>query len=185
MMTRHAACSCGQLRLEIEGEPSRVSMCHCLECQRRTGAVISNQARFHREQITFAGQATAWSRKAESGNALTFYFCPTCGSTVYWEGKGFPGYVAVAIGNFADPKFPAPTIAVWEESRPLGRIATRHSSESRGKAGLKSAPRFLVRVIGVDLGPSLLNMRCLRMSELGHFRPGRGQPQVPPCRLCP
>ena len=99
MMTRRAACSCGQLRLEIEGEPSRVSMCHCLECQRRTGAVISNQARFHREQITFAGQATAWSRKAESGNALTFYFCPTCGSTVYWEGKGFPGYVAVAIGN--------------------------------------------------------------------------------------
>lgn len=117
MMTRRAACSCGQLRLEIEGEPSRVSMCHCLECQRRTGAVISNQARFHREQITFAGQATAWSRKAESGNALTFYFCPTCGSTVYWEGKGFPGYVAVAIGNFADPKFPARTIAVWEEAR--------------------------------------------------------------------
>ena len=117
MMTRHAACSCGQLRLEIEGEPSRVSMCHCLECQRRTGAVISNQARFHREQITFAGQATAWSRKAESGNALTFYFCPTCGSTVYWEGEGFPGYVAVAIGNFADPNFPEPTIAVWEDSR--------------------------------------------------------------------
>ena len=54
---------------------------------------------------------------AESGNAMTFHFCPTCGSTVYWEGKGFPGYVAVAIGNFADPKFPAPTIAVWEESR--------------------------------------------------------------------
>ena len=117
MMTRRAACSCGQLRLEIEGEPSRVSMCHCLECQRRTGAVISNQARFHRGQITFAGQATAWSRKAESGNALTSYFCPTCGSTVYWEGEGFLGYVAVAIGNFADPKFPAPTIAVWEESR--------------------------------------------------------------------
>jgi hypothetical protein len=32
-------------------------------------------------------------------------------------GEGFPGYVAVAIGNFADPNFPAPTIAVWEESR--------------------------------------------------------------------
>ena len=42
----------------IEGEPSRISMCHCLECQRRTGAVISNQARFRREQVTFAGKAT-------------------------------------------------------------------------------------------------------------------------------
>ena len=113
-MTRRAVCSCGQLHLTIEGEPSRISMCHCLECQRRTGAVISNQARFRREQVTFAGKATAWMRTAESGNALTFHFCPTCGSTVYWENEGFPGYVTVAIGNFADPNFPAPTIAVWE-----------------------------------------------------------------------
>ncbi len=37
-MIRRAACSCGQLRLTIEGEPSRIAMCHCLECQRRTGA---------------------------------------------------------------------------------------------------------------------------------------------------
>jgi hypothetical protein len=117
MTTQGATCSCGQLHLTIEGEPSRISMCHCLECQRRTGAVISNQARFRREQVTFAGKATAWMRTAESGNALTFHFCPTCGSTVYWESEGFPGYIAVAIGNFADPNFPAPTIAVWEESR--------------------------------------------------------------------
>jgi hypothetical protein len=73
MTTRHATCNCGQLRLTIEGEPSRISMCHCLECQRRTGAVISNQARFRREQVTFAGKATAWMRTAESGNALTFH----------------------------------------------------------------------------------------------------------------
>jgi len=89
-MTRRAACSCGQLHLTIEGEPSRISMCHCLECQRRTGAVIGNQARFRREQVTFAGKSTAWMRTAESGNALTFHFCPTCGSTVYWESEGFP-----------------------------------------------------------------------------------------------
>jgi hypothetical protein len=65
MTTRQADCSCGQLHLTIEGEPSRTSMCHCLECQRRTGGVISNQARFRREQVTFAGKATAWMRTAE------------------------------------------------------------------------------------------------------------------------
>jgi hypothetical protein len=70
-----------------------------------------------REQITFAGQSTAWTRSAESGNRLTFHFCTVCGSTVYWTGEGFPGFVAVAIGTFADPAFPAPTIAVWEECR--------------------------------------------------------------------
>jgi len=116
MTSRRATCSCGQLNLTIEGEPARISMCHCLECQRRTGAVISNQARFPREQVTFAGKSTAWTRTAESGNGLTFHFCPTCGSTVYWEGQGFPGYVAIAIGTFADPNFPGPTISVWADS---------------------------------------------------------------------
>jgi len=119
MTTRHATCSCGQLHLTIRGEPVRISMCHCLACQRRTGAVLSNQARFPREQVTFAGIATTWTRTAESGNTLAFHFCPTCGSTVYWENEGFPGVVAVAIGNFAEPNFPGPTIAVWEESRHL------------------------------------------------------------------
>ena len=120
MTTRRAACSCGQLHLTIEGEPVRISMCHCFECQRRTGAVLSNQARFAREQITLSGTATEWTRTAASGNGLTFRFCPVCGSTVYWTGEGFPGYVAVAIGAFADPTFPAPVIAVWEECRHHG-----------------------------------------------------------------
>ena len=117
MTTRHAACSCGQLHLTIDGESARISMCHCLACQRRTGVVFSNQARFWREQVTFTGKATTWNRTAESGNVVTFHFCPTCGSTVYWESESFPGYVIVAIGNFADANFPAPTVSVWEESR--------------------------------------------------------------------
>ena len=117
MNTRRAACSCGQLQVTIEGDPSRIALCHCLACQSRTGAVISNQARFRRDQVTISGKSTEWMRTAESGNAMTYHFCPTCGSTVYWENEGFPGQVNVAIGNFADPNFPAPTIGVWEQSR--------------------------------------------------------------------
>ena len=117
MTTRGAACSCGQLHLTVEGEPSRIWVCHCLACQRRTGAVIGNLARFNREQITFNGVATAWKRRGESGNTLTCNFCPTCGSTLYFENGAAPGIVAVAIGNFAEPNFPAPVISVWEESR--------------------------------------------------------------------
>ena len=117
MTKRSAACSCGQLHLSIDGEPARISMCHCLECQRRTGAVFSNQARFAPEQMTIVGTTTEWTRKAESGSAVTFRFCPVCGSTVYWTSESFPGYVVAAIGAFGDPNFPVPNIAVWEESR--------------------------------------------------------------------
>jgi hypothetical protein len=39
------------------------------------------------------------------------------GSTIYFENEAFPEIVAVAIGNFADPNFPAPIISVWEQTR--------------------------------------------------------------------
>jgi hypothetical protein len=134
MTTRTAACSCDQLSLAIDGEPVRISMCHCHECQRRTGAVTSNQARFRADQIKVAGRATEWTRTAESGNALTFRFCPVCGSTVYWTGEGFPGFVAIAIGTFA-PTFPPPTICVWEECRHAWVPAPDDAVRRVGKQG--------------------------------------------------
>jgi hypothetical protein len=117
-MTRRAACSCGELQLVCEGEPVRISMCHCLECQRRTGAVFGNQAWFSRQQvISVSGVSAQFKRVADSGNTVTFQFCPVCGSTVYWEAQGFPGLIAVAVGSFADPAFPAPAHSVCEWRR--------------------------------------------------------------------
>ena len=117
-MIRQAACSCGQLHLTCEGEPVRVSMCHCLECQRRTGGVFGNQARFEKQQIReISGRSVTFVRTSDSGGLVTFRFCPVCGSTVYWEAESFPGLVAVAVGAFADPAFTAPTYSVFERRR--------------------------------------------------------------------
>ena len=46
MSKRLASCSCGQLTAEVTGDPVRISICHCLACQRRTGSVFAEQARF-------------------------------------------------------------------------------------------------------------------------------------------
>lgn len=119
MTTRRAACSCGQLNLACEGEPVRLSMCHCLACQRRTGSVFGVQARFRREQVRIGGRATPFVRVGDSGNPITFHFCPDCGATVYWELSAMPEVIAVAVGAFADPGFPAPRISVYETSRHL------------------------------------------------------------------
>ena len=136
MITRRATCSCGQLQISAAGEPVRISMCHCLECQRRTGAVISNQARFPRAQITVTGKASEWTRTAESGNVLTYSFCPVCGSTLHWQNSGFPDLIAVAIGNFADPNFPPPTISVWEECRhPWVPLPSEQATRRMAKQG--------------------------------------------------
>ena len=117
MTTRQASCSCGQLRVTCEGEPVRISMCHCLECQKRTGNVFGTQARFPRERVTIEGRATQWTRLGDSGQPITFNFCPVCGSTVYWELTGAPGFVVVAVGGFADPSFAPPRHSVYDDRR--------------------------------------------------------------------
>ena len=117
MSTRQASCSCGKVRVTCEGEPVRLSMCHCLACQRRTGSVFGVQARFPRELVTIEGETKAFSRIAESGNTITYGFCPGCGSTMFWTGPGFPDLIAVAVGAFADPKFPPPRHSVYERTQ--------------------------------------------------------------------
>lgn len=116
MTTRRAACSCGQLHVVAEGEPVRISMCHCLACQRRTGSAFGIQARFPAERVRIEGRSTEYVRSSDSGDA-TFHFCPECGATVYYRLSTVSDVIAIPIGAFADPTFPPPTISVYESRR--------------------------------------------------------------------
>jgi hypothetical protein len=79
---------------------------------------LSNQAWFEQRQVTsITGSSTEFKREADSGRSVSFRFCPICGSTVYFEAELFPGLVAVTVGSFADPDFPAPKYSVWEKRR--------------------------------------------------------------------
>lgn len=111
---RIASCSCGQLQAQVSGKPVRISVCHCLACQRRTGSVFGAQARFPRAVVTIVGTSAEYVRVGDEGTQATFRFCPECGAIVYWTG-GDDETVAIPIGAFADPSFPAPTVSVYEE----------------------------------------------------------------------
>jgi hypothetical protein len=115
MTTRQAACSCGQLTVTCEGDPVRISVCHCLDCKRRSGSAFAAQARWPHEQAQISGEFREWVRISDAGNKATFRFCPTCGSTVYYEISAMPDAIAVAVGAFADPNFPPPLYSVYED----------------------------------------------------------------------
>jgi hypothetical protein len=118
MARREASCSCGQLRVSVDGEPVRISICHCLACQRRTGSAFGYQARFPRAQVEISGEASTFLRVSDDGEEeRTFSFCPECGTTLYYEDSSQHDVVAVAVGGFADPSFPAPRVSVWESRR--------------------------------------------------------------------
>jgi hypothetical protein len=115
--TRTASCSCGQLQVEVQGAPVRISVCHCLACQKRTGSVFGAQARFASAGFKVTGTSHEYVRVGDEGTKATFRFCPQCGSTVYYTAEGQDEVIAVPIGAFADPSFPSPTVSVYDERK--------------------------------------------------------------------
>ena len=123
MTTHTASCRCGQLRATVTGDPVRVSVCHCLNCKKRSGSAFTVQARWPAEQVMIEGQSKTFKKVADSGNWATFHFCPGCGSDVYYRNDGpdveakLADLTAIPLGAFDDPYFLTPRFSVWESRK--------------------------------------------------------------------
>lgn len=118
MTTHTASCRCGQLRATVTGAPVRVSVCHCLNCKKRSGSAFAVQARWPAEQVTIEGRSSSFEKVADSGNKATFHFCPDCGSDVHYDNEGkFDGLIAIPLGAFDEPYFLTPRASVWEQRK--------------------------------------------------------------------
>lgn len=111
---RHAACRCGQLRIACAGEPVRVSVCHCRNCKARSGSAFAAQVRFPAENVQTEGAATMWQQAGDSGMVTDFFFCGTCGATL-WFRNGPQRDYAVPLGNFEPGHGFEPQFSVYDE----------------------------------------------------------------------
>jgi hypothetical protein len=112
-----AECQCGKLSVRTEASPTAVVVCHCIDCQRRTGSLFGNIAFYPADQTEVAGDASRFERLAASGGTFQNFFCPNCGSTVYVRTSNHPTAIGVPVGTIADPDFPGPVRSVWEQSK--------------------------------------------------------------------
>jgi len=87
---RRGGCSCGAVRFELRGEPTRVGVCHCLECRKATGAVSMAYADF---------PLSAFTRHGEASEYLGRSFCARCGSRLFHLK---PGEVEILLGALDD-----------------------------------------------------------------------------------
>lgn len=111
-----AKCQCGQLKASVETATDQIVACHCHACQRRSGSPFGVVAYYPAHDVTLSGEATEFTREADSGRSFTGSFCPRCGSTVWCRSELKPGVIGIPVGAFADRTFPAPVRSVWEDS---------------------------------------------------------------------
>ncbi len=116
-MTNHrATCQCGSLVVEAAADPDFVIVCNCRACQKRSGSPFGTGCYFKKTDLAISGEAKGWKRTAETGRKLENFFCPTCGTSVYWTLEMRPEHMGVAFGLFEGP-LPEPARAIWTEAK--------------------------------------------------------------------
>jgi hypothetical protein len=128
MTERTAECACGRAKITVRNDPLLVLICHCDFCQKRSGNVFITSAHFAEDQVvTITGETKIYNGLKVDGvgalgipDGIDYHFCTTCGSALYWsmvspltEGRVF----AIAVGNFVDAEFPAPTTELFTKFR--------------------------------------------------------------------
>jgi hypothetical protein len=114
---RTGGCACGAVRYEARGDPVRISVCHCKDCQLRSGSAFGIGCYFPREAVALAGGATrTYERVSDAGRKVRIHFCENCGTSVYWYPEVLPGAMGLAGGTFDDTGWLDPKLHIWSRS---------------------------------------------------------------------
>lgn len=116
-MTPDGHCLCGAVRVHLAAQPAAVNMCHCADCQRRSGSPFGMALWLMETDVAIVGETREFAHRSDKGRDLTNRFCPKCGSTICFTAALNPGLLAIPAGLFADPTTPPPQRSVFEERR--------------------------------------------------------------------
>lgn len=124
MNTRSGRCQCGAVSFEVKAEPIMSGFCHCLDCQKASGAPHVMHVAFTLEAITVKGKTASYQSKADSGGTVTREFCPVCGSRLFGSSSTMPGMKTVHAAAFDNPAAFTPMMTVYaKRSLPWDKIA--------------------------------------------------------------
>ena len=113
---RTGRCQCKAVDYEFTGLPRTVHACHCSECQKRSGSAFGLTMVVGKDSFVLNGKLTTYVRVSDSGQRVTAYFCPMCGSPIYGELERFPDIVAIRPGTLDDTSWFKPERHIWTSS---------------------------------------------------------------------
>jgi hypothetical protein len=116
-MTAHVhegGCLCGAVRYRVSGPLGDVVHCHCLMCQRSSGAPIVTWAVLRRADVAFTGVSPSIHRSSATG---TRRFCPRCGCQIAFEDSRRPADIDITAATLDAANQLAPSRHIWVESR--------------------------------------------------------------------
>ncbi len=78
-------CLCGGIRYAVHGPLRDVLVCHCVHCRRWHGHAAAMTSAVRDDVAVDQPDAVRWFTVAGDGPRPRRGFCPTCGSSLFWD----------------------------------------------------------------------------------------------------
>jgi len=116
--TRTGGCQCGAVRYEITGEPRRLLVCHCRDCQRQSGSAFGMTLVVGASEFRILeGELKTFSVQSDAGREKLGAFCPSCGTRIYHKLEWRPDAVTIKPGTLDDTSWLEPKMHIWTRSK--------------------------------------------------------------------
>jgi hypothetical protein len=90
--------------------------CHCLDCQRASGAPFASGFIVAESNMTVTGTPKTYAVRAASGGVATRSFCSECGSPLFARGDINPNFMSVRFSTLDDTAEFQPMLDIWTVS---------------------------------------------------------------------
>jgi hypothetical protein len=109
-------CNCGTVTYEVFRAPLLTYVCHCGNCQKRSGNGFGMGIVVPVDDLKVNGELSCWERVSDVGNRNPRYSCATCGNVIYGLGAYTPGLAKVMPGTLINTQGIRPDVHIWTSS---------------------------------------------------------------------
>ena len=110
-------CLCGQARYRLVAEPLTCYVCHCTECQRRTGSAFSTALIVNTEALELIKGTSSPYRAALSGGRIkSGLHCAECSTRLWGTIQSAPTIRVMQPGTLDESMRFGPVAHVWIKS---------------------------------------------------------------------
>ncbi|KAK2764355.1 hypothetical protein FQN54_009048 [Arachnomyces sp. PD_36] len=97
--TYTGSCKCGAIKIELQGEPDMLGLCHCTKCRKTTGSMYSTNAVFPQSAFTLvSGETHVYEAEGGSGNPVFANSCGNCCTTLWTKTPLRPEIIIIKTG---------------------------------------------------------------------------------------
>ncbi len=109
-------CACGAIRYNCASMAIAMLNCHCLDCQRSSGAPFASGVVVKAAELQISGTPRAYSVRAGSGSLVTRSFCCDCGTPLFTRGEANSEFMSIRFPTLDHPVEFQPMLDIWTSS---------------------------------------------------------------------